>query len=235
MDKYHTIELEFNDFDIEYLPHINLYITSEENSDGILFHSWNDGQEKKLSFDKEWIDHHIWMTLFPEKISYLKKISNCTDRTSYQQFGLKLREIVKHENCTKKCLPSSLRSVIPLPEQDAIPLCETKEEEKCAFLAAQDVRLMEYQKPCSIKQYSGNFGYWTPEADGRTKDNKTFSFGWFFPPPGTVKVQEQYLIYDTIDFTSAIASTLGMFIGFSFSGVVGFAFHCIQIKWLKKN
>ena len=69
MDKYHTIELEFNDFDMEYLPHINVYITSEENSDGILFHSWNDGQEKKLSLDKEWIDNHIWMTLFPEKIT----------------------------------------------------------------------------------------------------------------------------------------------------------------------
>ena len=57
-----------------------------------------------------------------------------------------------------------------------------------------------------------------------------FSFGCWFPIPGTVKVQEEFLIYDTIALTSAIASTLGMFIGFSFSGIVSFTFRILKSK-----
>ena len=86
------------------------------------------------------------------------------------------------------------------------------------------------QETCSIYQYTGEFAYWSPGDDGRPKDNNTFSFGWWFPTPGTVKVKEEFLIYDTITLTSAVASTLGMFIGFSFSGIVGFTFHFLKAK-----
>ena len=226
-----TIELKLNESNYETLPHISVYLTSEDNSDGIIFYSWNDGQEKKLRLHKEWISNHVWMTLFPEKFSHLKITSNCSDLPSYQQFGLKLKEVIDHLNCTKKCLPRSLLSVIPLTDQNAIPICKTKQQEKCVFSAADHfLKFSELQKPCSIYQYSGDYEYWTPEADGRAKDNNTFTFGWWFPTPGTVKVQEEFLIYDTIALTSAIASTLGMFIGFSFSGVVGFTFHFLKAK-----
>ena len=42
-----TIELKLNESNYETLPHISVYLTSEDNSDGIIFYSWNDGQEKK--------------------------------------------------------------------------------------------------------------------------------------------------------------------------------------------
>ena len=231
IDMLSTIELKLNETNLETLPHISVYLTSEDNSDGIIFYSWNDGQEKKLRLHKEWINHHVWMTLFPEKFNHLKITSNCSDMPSYQQFGLKLKDVMNHLNCTKKCLPRSLLSVIPFTDQDMIPICMTKQQEKCVFVATdQFLKFSEYQKPCSVYQYSGDFEYWNQEADGRTKDNNTFSFGWWFPTPGTVKVQEEFLIYDTIALTSAIASTLGMFIGFSFSGIVGFIFRILKSK-----
>ena len=231
IDMLSTIELKLNESNLETLPHISVYLTSEENSDGIMFYSWNDGQEKKLRLHKEWSNNHVWMTLFPEKFNHLKITSNCSDMPSYQQFGLKLKDVMNHLNCTKKCLPRSLLSVIPITDQDMIPICMTKQQEKCAFVATdQFLKFSEYQKPCSVYQYSGDFEYWNQEADGRKKDNNTFSFGWWFPTPGTVKVQEEFLIYDTIALTSAIASTLGMFIGFSFSGIVGFTFRILKSK-----
>ena len=222
---------------METLPHISLYVTSEDNSNGILLYVWNDGQEKKARFQRNWINHHVWMTLFPEKFNSLKSSSNCTDTPTYQQLGLKLQKLIHHQfNCTKKCLPMSLRSIIPPSSGGAtaiIPKCMTKEEEKCAFSAARDIlKFSEIQKPCSLIQYSGDFEYWKPEEDGRPIDNSTFSFGWWFPPPGNVKVKEEFLIYDTINLTSAVASTLGMFIGFSFSNVIGFGFRFIQKKLL---
>ena len=187
-----TIELKLNESNLETLPHISVYLTSEDNSDGIIFYSWNDGQEKKLRLHKEWINNHVWMTLFPEKFNHLKITSNCSDMPSYQQFGLKLKDVMNHLNCTKKCLPRSLRSVIPPSDEDIIPIipkCKTKEEEKCAFSAARDIlKFSEIQKTCSIYQYTGEFEYWTPEDDGRPKDNNTFSFGWWFPTPRTVNM-----------------------------------------------
>ena len=231
MDTFSTIELQFSNTDLETLPHISMYITSEDNSDGILFYVWHDGQEKKAQFHQNWINNHVWMTLFPEKINHLKLTSNCSDKTTYQQLGSKLEKLI-HLNCTKKCLPRSLHSVIDV--LDVLPNCNTTEEEKCAFSAVRDIlKFSEMQETCSIYQYTGEFAYWSPGDDGRPKDNNTFSFGWWFPPPGNVRFQEEFLIYDTIDLTSAVASTLGMFIGFSFSNVIGFAFRFIQNKWLK--
>ena len=231
MDIFSSIQLEFNHSDMETLPHISVYITSEDNSNGIILYTWNDGQVKKSQIHKNWINNHVWMTLFPEKINHLKLTTNCSDRTSYKQFGLKLQKSIDLLNCTEKCLPKSLRSIVPLTDQNAITLCKTKEDEKCAFSAAYDIlKFSETKKTCSIYQYSGDFEYWTIEEDGRAKDKRTFSFGWWFPTPAMVKIHEEYLIYDTITLTSAIASTLGMFIGFSFSGVVGFAFRFFKPK-----
>ena len=46
IDMLSTIELKLNESNYETLPHISVYLTSEDNSDGIIFYSWNDGQEK---------------------------------------------------------------------------------------------------------------------------------------------------------------------------------------------
>ena len=240
MDIYSTIELNFNDAELETLPHVSVYLTSEENSHGITFFVWRDGKETKLRLNKKWIQHHIWMKLYPEKFlrkSKTTKTGHCTQQSHYQYLGANLIEEIDMGKCKNKCLPSSLHSIIPLTDQRKIPLCQTKEDEKCAFSAARDVNynIAHYQKPCSIFQYNGDFDFWTPEEDGRAKSNTTFSFGWWFPPPGAVKLSEEYLIIDTITMITYVASTLGMFIGFSFSGVIGFIFRFIQKQWVNLN
>ena len=177
------------------------------------------------------------MRLYPESFLRESEIGYCTQQSHYQYFGAKLLEEIDLEQCDNKCLPGSLLSIIPLTDQGNIPLCQTKEEEKCAYSAARDVNynITQYQKPCSTFQYNGDFDFWTPEEDGRAKSNTTFSFGWLFPPPGTVKLAEEYLIIDTITMITYVASTLGMFIGFSISGAVGFIIRFIQNQWVKFN
>ena len=174
------------------------------------------------------------MRLYPE--SKTTHTGDCTKQSHHQNFGTKLPQLIDLNNCADKCLPSSLHSIISLADQGDIPLCQTKEAEKCAFLAARDVSYnITYHKPCATLQYNGDFDFWTPEEDGRAKSNTTFSFGWWFPPPGTVKLSEEYLIIDTITMITYVASTLGMFIGFSISGVIGFIFRFIQTRWVNLN
>ena len=47
------------------------------------------------------------------------------------------------------------------------------------------------------------------------------SFRLEFATPPRVSVREEYLIYDSVALISAIGGTLGIFIGFSFSGTSG--------------
>ena len=48
-----TITLSFNEsISFDDLPDLDFYITSEKNSNGIIFNEWIDGNEYKLSFEK---------------------------------------------------------------------------------------------------------------------------------------------------------------------------------------
>ena len=47
------IEVSFNEqFDMEDLPNIDIFITSEENSYGVLFADWRDGDVLEFDFDR---------------------------------------------------------------------------------------------------------------------------------------------------------------------------------------
>ena len=72
------------------------------------------------------------------------------------------------------------------------------------------------------------------------KDNHTLNIWWWFPT-GHVKYSEEYLIFDTIALVMFVASTLGLFIGFSFSGLISYMFDYIQNRliileydWIKR-
>ena len=48
-----AITLYFNEsISFDDLPDLDFYLTSEKNSNGIIFSEWIDGNEEKLSFEK---------------------------------------------------------------------------------------------------------------------------------------------------------------------------------------
>ena len=53
-EKLMVISVEFNDtyVSFEELPKIELFITSESNSDGVIFKEWMDGTELRFNFQK---------------------------------------------------------------------------------------------------------------------------------------------------------------------------------------
>ena len=101
----------------------------------------------------------------------------------------------------------------------SIPICKTMEDFWCTYHLVipsfSEFTEKGYPKTCSILQYAGDIE-WKWDR-GKTRD---VYFAYNFAPPKTVVVHEEYLIYDTIGLIGSVGGTLGMFIGFSFSGTI---------------
>ena len=82
-----------------------------------------------------------------------------------------------------------------------------------------------FKRPCQILEYSGQLNFDKPRAD---KDTIFLKFQ-FSPPVMTVFYQER-LVFDTVGMLGSIGGTLGMCIGFSFSGW-NLTFEFFQIHW----
>ena len=64
---------------------------------------------------------------------------------------------------------------------------------------------MEYQGYKTFEEKKGN--------------NKTVTLKYSFAPPFLTSVQQEYLIFDVTGMIGSVGGTLGMCIGFSFTGV----------------
>ena len=81
--------------------------------------------------------------------------------------------------------------------------------------AFNDYIFKDYPKTCTILQYTGEV-----EIDKQNLPPHELQFLYNFAPPKTTTVHEEYLIYDAIGLLGSVGGTLGMCIGFSFSGVL---------------
>ena len=269
---FSSITLKFNQsYDINQLPNIEVYLTSESNWGGILNFSWRDGRVMRKDLGKKWIKYNVWFSLFPEQINKLQSKANCEEKSVFEKFGSKLIEMVNFQNCSNQCLPGSLRSAI-IPYGNNYPLCQSKEEEECIFHATGNFNTLKHQ-PCSVYQYVDDYiDFGLPDRDPdvigmyfekhnqlmsikikynsicknsyfsteKVKDNHTLKICWWFPS-GHVKYSEEYLIFDSISLVMFVASILGLFIGFSLSGLIFYIIENIsnQLKmlgydWIKR-
>ena len=96
---------------------IKTYFTSYENSYGVVFAEWLDGDV--LSFDIE-LNTNVELVLSEEKLIRHKIKSNCMDRPFYKRLG---SEIISNnfESCPSKCLPPI---ALEFTEPFNIPICD---------------------------------------------------------------------------------------------------------------
>ena len=81
--------------------------------------------------------------------------------------------------------------------------------------AFNDYTFKEFPKTCTILQYTGEV-----EKDKQNLPSHEVQFIYNFAPPKTTTIHEEYLIYDAVGLLGSVGGTLGMCIGFSFSGVL---------------
>ena len=117
-----------------------------------------------------------------------------------------------------------------LPKYESLIDCKNIEDEICnggPAVWADMIRIMDCIKPCKINTYKGSDIEYL--YHNSTSNEAHFSFQL-----GLVKtVSKELLIYDTNDMIGSIGGSLGLFLGFSFFGIVSFFIDKIFEFWIK--
>ena len=83
-------------------------------------------------------------------------------------------------------------------------------------------------QPCTIQHIDGQIETQQLKPKDSYYSHYSFTFKYGFSIPQSVKVNQEYLIYDLSDMISSVGGTLGMCIGFSFTGLMSAFIQFIQ-------
>ena len=207
------------------LPKVEIFVTSESNSDGVIFKEWMDGSELRfifekviseiifraiqyvISFQEEWIKNNFWIKLQVKQLHYLEG-SNCGSSSYYECFAKQ----VKLQNSTE-CIPETMASIgrVDLSE---IGFCEndTVGSNIQNYLYNEVYNnLDEDQCPklCEIEEYSGIIDY---EEEKSTADDSNPYLRLYlrYARPYKISVSKEYLIYDLISMIGSVGGTFGI-------------------------
>ena len=165
-----------------------------------------------------------------ESYEYLDDEDQCTHLSTIHQ---KQQFIINanFSSCQKRCTPY----LLPIPD---LPICSFNDSDYearvCAYEALRQAYLDSeesgtYKRLCNINQYTGETII--------TEDTDAFRlvFGYKFAKPGlTIKYQE-YLTFDPISLLGTIGGTLGIYIGFSCSGLFSRTLELVEDKYMGRN
>ena len=203
----------------KFLPeYVNAYFTSEENSYGSYL-DWWDGNvfQQRLHWKK-----NVEVNLKPFEYRYLDEDSKCSQHSNIARF----KSIMKDANfskCPEKCSPFHFLN-------DVMPSCKLSKG-NCAHDVIADYWFNHfkfthgYKKPCTVLEYQGEILF---ERDAA--ERYWTSIQYQFAPPMMTNVQQEYHVFDAIGMIGSVGGTLGMCIGFSFTGVTTFILDFIQAR-----
>ena len=193
------------------------FFTSENNAYGIVTNMWKNGKVTRVHINKGMAKDVI---LKAKEHRYLQTNNRCSKESFYECLSKKIME-AKLEDPAEKCTSVSL-PFLPMCEKDTINgnisgweyinhLKKFNNGNKCLI------------KLCTTLEYSGEETY----NEKLKSKNITVAFGYLFSSNSTT-VYEEYLIYDVISAIGSVGGTLGMCIGFSFTGLISYLIHFIQ-------
>ena len=193
----------------------DIFITSEKNSYGVVFSDWMNGKVMKHQINKG-IANGI--DLKADKYIYLTTNSKCSYDSFYECLSRLITEDLKE--LSSKC------SIVSLPGLQVCKINKTKEEEDI-FLSLlgnyYSQCLSTVNKLCVTSEYSGDEAY-----KAKLEDKSIFFQFIYRIPSNSATLYEEYLVYDEINAIGSIGGTLGMCIGFSFSGLISSLINILQ-------
>ena len=164
-------------------------------------------------------------SIYPERYEYLKKLGKCQKESYYQCIGLKLDQI-EYKECAKKCIPNIFYD----PRINfSTPFCrnDTRNED-CALKIVKKIIKFEIEsnchKSCSTLEYSGEVTLIRPYQSWKPNASSYYLYITLRYPDFMANVYEEYLICDALGMIGSVGGTLGMFIGFSMTGIISWIF-----------
>ena len=185
---------------------------------------WRDGLPLRYTVEK---NHRIIIQIQPEKYKYLTQTSKCHEESYYYCIASELDKFDYHGICDKKCIPN----FFAFDKNYTTPFCSKKMEDQCAFydISWKIVRgtmqnfSSKCKKACATLQYSGNLMANKPTSI-HVNNLSRYEFKYEFGnSENKCIIFEEYLIYDVMGMIGSVGGTLGMFIGFSMTGIMSSA------------
>ena len=196
------------------IPFVNIFISSEENSYGMTMHDWRDGKRIRLNG----VQGFLWIEVQPKKLKKMKLEYKCSEHGFYNCFHDDLMK-QDFDHCPRKCYSISAN-------RNTEPICTTLDEFQCSHNVTKTLKAESNCKPgCTLIDFGLESEYQEDLDAPDAKRNVTLAYKVLNP---IIKVEEEYLIQDFVGMLGSIGGTLGLFIGFSFSGAISFVLHHIQ-------
>ena len=213
----------------DYIPtSIKAFFTSEENSYGFYERGWYDGEvfEKVL-----YPGHYVFISLKPTEYTYLAQEGQCSNETFLDQW---LPHLLESNFSSTDCPSPKKCSHVSNFVTKNISLCgwgyENLESRNCANVAIirsyrDFMTTIGHKRPCHILEYSGKTTY-----DTKRFEDRYITLKVQFSPPKMGVFNQERLVFDTVGMIGSIGGTLGMCIGFSFSGLISTVLETIKFK-----
>ena len=195
------------------LPNIEVIFSTEAASYGCTMWDWLDGERISIIPVIGIQTVHIR----PQKKI---KLYNCDAHQMFYECFDKLLQAQDYSHCPRKCSAVSTIS-------KSIPICQTSEEFNCAYRIAKKVKGSDScQHQCSKTHYKLFKSIYT---ENTTSENakRNLQINYLIPLKD-MTMQREYLIHDFIGMLGQIGGTLGMFISFSFLGVISSLLEYLQ-------
>ena len=188
---------------------VAVYFTSDRSSFGVFDQEWFDGEPHK---EIVYPGSKATVILKQVEFTYLKDYEECSLESFLEQWRPYLARTYS-SSCVEKCTSwTFLRS-------KELPLCawnisnEIRECNREAIKTSYKKFKIIAKRPCHILEYTGK-----KIADG-SKEKTLIKLGYNFAQPGHAIEHKEQLVYDMADMVGSIGGTLGMCIGFSFTGI----------------
>ena len=206
--------------------HILFTFTSIKNSPGVK-KIWKDGKPLHLILSK---NTYTRIDMEAEQYNFLEQKGDCQQESFYECIVSELESSDDFERCSKKCIPIVFSN---LGKNYSTPFCknDSGNEQYCAIKIVQQLMSRHdvesnCEKSCSRLQYLGQI-FRTQPLNASGNSNTIYEIVYRIPNKN-MYVSEEYLIYDEINVIGSVGGTLGMFIGFSMTGVVSWVFSKIR-------
>ena len=205
-------------------PKAKVYFTSEDNYFGVLYDDWFNG---KVYIQKLSASQSIQVSLQPSEYMYRSQDSDCSEESMIDLWRKNLYR-VDFSLCPEKCTTDYVTGNIL-----SLPICTNPSAMECpAFQLYQNYAKFkqEYRRPCYILEYAGSKNF---DVFGGPNNSYTLTYK-FASPEMTIEFKER-LVFDTVNMIGSVGGTLGMCIGFSFSGIISTFLDFIQTKLIGSN
>ena len=224
-----------------------VYITSLENSPGLTLYKWKDGKAMQIAIDK---NTFLTYTIQPQMTKYLEETDECQKESYYECIASQL-DVMEFSECSDKCIPNAFSI---LGKNYNTPFCQNDtDSERCAIKIIEQITVSDCKKSCSNLEYFGEFMLNIPFSSDKGKNwNMHYLRYRMANQDFESMVYEEYYIYDTVGMIGSVGGTfgtylnwislknvdveflttfcfvLGMFIGFSLTGMFSLIFSYLR-------